>query len=292
MATLSAATLAIVYWLTMLVGAGLSCLLAVCKFVDWKRQKKCPSRHEYASSQYAADTIRTLPRRYAALFSKSETEPVAKLWHVLHLMQTGDVLHFSGRKLHSYINRIIRWTRMSHSAMVYVDAAKRVWVAEVVEKFKIERAGWWFRINFGGFQLVPIEDYVTKHPGQLYWGRVSDVYGEPTYNAAGDWIPPKFNRDLAKLAIEGSRHWGYGWACIGLQILMAIPFVKEIHYLRTWRDIGKSWGPTHSPDCSCAVSRWAEGAYQDPVPQLASQLTTPAEIERSKLWDEPVALAA
>lgn len=50
MATLSAATLAIVYWLLMIGGAGLTCLVGLCKLLWWTDPKKSHSalQHEMA----------------------------------------------------------------------------------------------------------------------------------------------------------------------------------------------------------------------------------------------------
>ncbi len=296
MATLSAATLAIVYWgvkifFAVACGiAGLCAAIAPMWWTDRKRQQAAPAPH-LQMAMHGHD-VKKLARRKAPLFSKSDDEPVARLSDVIKYMQTGDILDFCGRKFHSYINRIIRWCRSSHSAMVYRDKKDRVWVAEVIENIRIIRNGWRFKVKFGGFRLVRIEDYVAKYSGQLYWARIADVYANPHYTMDGEVIPPLFDRSKAARAIEASTKWGYGWACIGLQILQIIPFVKTIVYLRTWRNIGKNWGPDHAPDCSCAVSIWCEIAGEDPVPQLAAQLTTPAEIERTKLTDEPIALAA
>lgn len=290
----------IVYWLLMVAGysvvvVGWSCIAwAIIAtplwWTDRKRQSVRPTRHEYSSSPLNSHFLTKLPRRQSSLFARSATEPVARLSEVISRMQTGDILDFCGRKPHSYINRIARWCRSSHSAMVYVDASGNRWVAEVVERLSIIWNGWKPSIDFGGFRLVRIESYVAKYPGQLYWARIADIYAMSGYTIDGRVISPRFDRAKAAAAIEASRTWGYGWGCIGLQIIQVVPLVNVAVYLATWKSINTAWAATHASDCSCAVSLWCEAAGEDPVPGLAAQLTTPAEIERTKLTDEPVAL--
>jgi hypothetical protein len=214
------------------------------------------------------------------MFAAKTFELVARLRDVIDQIHTGDALLFSGRLPHSYLNRIACWTRMSHSAMAYRDTHGKVWAAEVIERFHIERVGWWFRVNLGGFRMVPIEDYVAKFPGQLYWARLAPEFDKPV----------EFNRQLCRNAIDASVRWRYGWCGIGFQVLTKTPFIRVLTYLLSWRNIDASWNTTRPPFCSWAVSEWATRAGQDPTPRLAPQLTTPAEIERSKLWSEPIAL--
>lgn len=287
----------VAYWLLIVTGYGFVVVawggiaFAIALMVsDRRRQGVIPKRHAYSSSPLFSKYLLTLPRQQAPICSKSETEPVAYLDQVIHLMKTGDILNFSGCRLHSYVNRIVRWCLSSHSAMVYVDSNEQRWVAEVIERFAIVWHGWKPSIDLGGFRLVRIENYVAKYPGQLYWARIADIYAEPSYTVDGKVIPPRFNRLKAAAAIEASKSLGYGWGCIGLQIVQQVVIVREIVYLRTWRNLNKNWAATHSPDCSCIVSLWCEAAGEDPVPGLAAQLTTPAEIERTKLTEEGVAL--
>ncbi len=110
----------ILYWSLSILGAGLSCLVGACKFVDWRRQKKCPSRHEYGArkGESLADHLEALPTRDAPLMATKPKERVARLSDVVHLMKNGDFLWFAGRAFHSYIIRIATFSEFSHGAIL------------------------------------------------------------------------------------------------------------------------------------------------------------------------------
>lgn len=276
-----ASTLTIIYWAIKIVGALLvaaGAALGLSKRAEDKRAALMLGRPLMGAPVARGAAVF---RRDAVPMSSGEYEITARLDDVIDKIHTGDVLLFSGKALHSYINRIACWTRMSHCGMAYRDShTKEVYFAEVVERLKIIRTGWRFRVDKGGFRKVLLREYVEKYPGQVYWGPVAEVYDHPE----------SFNRIAAHAAIDSSKAWSYGWLGILFQIRCKTPFLRIVTYVRHWRDIDKAWDKGCPPFCSWAVSLWATIAGQDPTPRLAPQLTTPAEIERSKLWDEPIAL--
>ncbi len=260
-----------------LLAALISLFVACCKLVDWKRHKKGVIN---APTAAAVGHEQVYATRQAPMFCRDSQEPVTRYDHIANDLKTGDVFLFSGRALHSYLIRIPTWSRMSHCGMIYHDSRGRILVAEVVERLQLCRDGWRFWIDKGGFRLTPLLDYVRKYPGQCYVAKVASEYDRPD----------KFNRTTARTAIEGSKHWAYGWRGIGFQILTKLPIAREIAYFFTWQDIDKPWDKKFPPFCSWADVIWATLAGQDPTPCLAPQLTTPAEIERSKLWGRKIAL--
>lgn len=253
----------------------LSCIVSLCKLVDMRRQNHKPARHEFTRSAEGG-VLAGLASRKAPVFSAKSTEKVARLADVIDSMHTGDVILFSGRGVFSYLIRIASWSPMSHAAMVLRDHAGHVFVAEVVEKFPWFTNGW----DKGGFRITRVEDYVADNPGQVYWAPVA-----PEYN-----YPLKFNRAAVARFIHESHGLSYGWLGIGYQLLTKAPFLRILTYLITWRDLDKEWNG-RPPYCSWWDTLAAMVGGQDPTPGLAPQLTTPAEIERSKLWSsEKVAL--
>lgn len=273
---MTVSTLIFAYWGAKLVAALVALVFGCAKFVDWRRQKKGavnpPTASLHGDQQYAT--------RPAPMMSSERHESVARYNHIADDLHTGDVFLFSGRALHSYLIRIPTWSRMSHCGMIYRDHGGKVLVAEVVERFKLHRNGWRFSIDKGGFNLTPLLGYVLANPGQCYVGKVAEEYDRPD----------KFNRTAAREAIDASKHWAYGYLGIAFQILTKLPFLREIAYFWTWKNIDTAWDKKFPPFCSWADSIWATIAGQDPTPCLAPQLTTPAEIERSKLWGTKVAL--
>lgn len=274
------ALLAVVYWCLKIAGAILLFVVGLwlkLRGGDKRRQLKRPGRPMIAGPVGAEPTF---AERDAPLLSRESKEPVAHVDEIESDLHTGDLFLFSGRALHSYLIRIPTWSRMSHAGMIYRDSHSRIMVAEVVERLAIIRDGWRIRFDRGGFRFVPLADYVRNHPGQCYVAKVAAEYDRPD----------RFNRTTVRMAIDASTSWGYGWRGIAFQVLTKLPLLRELAYLRTWRRIDQSWGPSYSPFCSWAVSIWATTGGQDPTPCLAPQLTTPAEIERSKLWGRKVAL--
>ncbi len=254
----------------------LSCIVSLCKLagVDRKRQK-ARGTHQFTRSLEGGDQIAGVASREAPVFSATSREKVARLADILPQMHTGDLFLFSGRKWHSYLIRIASWSPISHVGMIFKDHTGAIFVAEVVERMKF---GNW-KIDKGGFQLVPIEKYVNAYPGQAYYAPVAPEYDRPVM----------FNRGRAALAIGRAMNWQYGWFGILYQLTTKLPFIRIATYLLTWRKLDEPW-ESKPPFCSWAVNLWAQSAGQDPTPCLAPQLTSPAEIERSKLWGEKTAL--
>jgi hypothetical protein len=274
------ATTTIIWLVTLgvkLLAALVGLFVACAKFVDWRRQKKGAVNPPLAASLHEDQQYAT---RAAPCMASESREPVTRYHHIADDLHTGDLFLFSGRALHSYLIRIPTWSRMSHCGMIYRDHGGKVLVAEVVERLKLRRNGWRFSIDKGGFNLTPLIDYVRKNPGQCYVAKVATEYDRPD----------KFNRTAARSAIDASANWSYGWLGIAFQLLTKLPLLREIAYLATWKNIDRAWDKRFPPFCSWADSIWATIAGQDPTPCLAPQLTTPAEIERSKLWGRKVAL--
>lgn len=274
------AVLAIVYWLVKIAGAvalAIAALWVKLRHDDRKAMRATPSGPPVMGA--TAEGERFFARRPSPAFAPTDIEEVAFLDHVIDDIRTGDLFLFMGTAIHSYINRIADWSRFSHAMMARRDSHGKVWVAEVVERTKLGWRGWRPTADLGGFREVPLTDYVKDHPGQVYWSKVAHEYDKPAL----------FNRERVAEAIRASEKWSYGWSGIGLNLLTKMPFVRIVTYLLTWRNIDRAWDG-RPPFCSWAVSIWATVAGQDPTPCLAPQLTTPACIERSKLWGKKVAL--
>lgn len=276
MIPISATTILLLKFVAAIISV-VAAVIGLLRKFDKRKQSVGPS---FPPAHMGGAQELTFSLRPSSWISTQEVEPVANLGDVESQLHTGDVFMFSGRAFYSYGIRILTWSRMSHCGMIYRDTHGKVFVAEVVERFKLCWKGLLPGVDKGGFQLVPLRDYVAKHPGQCYVGRLAPEYATPAM----------FNRALAHAAITSSAGWHYGWPGIGFQLLCRTPFLRVLCYLLTWRRIDSAWGAKYSPFCSWAVSVWAQIAGKDPVPCLAPQLTTPADIERSLLWGKKVAL--
>lgn len=255
--------------------AVLSCIVSVVKLIDRKRHaaKATPllSSHVLGDPNYG--------ERPAPCMSAKPTDLTLALPSAMGIMRTGDLFLFSGRSVLSILIRVASWSPISHVGMIYRDTHGRIYVAEVVERLQVVWKKWRFGLSVdkGGFQLTPLAGYVKKYPGQCYFAPVANEYDKPS----------RFNRERAWDAIRESRTWTYGWCGIFFQLLTKTPFIRVVAYLATWHaiDVAKHGRP---PFCSWAVTIWATRAGQDPTPNLAPQLTTPAECERSKLWPNKI----
>ena len=225
-----------------------------------------PTRLQVASDrllgevQYgAAEHGNVVYSRPSQIVGLRRKELVVRFHDVCHLMGSGDGFWFAGRKLHSYLIRIVTNSNVSHCGILhrYADKSDAIKLIDIVE-------------GIGGRHL-DFYDEVKKYPGQYYWSPVN-------YTA---WS--EFRGDGS--AEEGLRivHKPYGRGAVILQALTRCMLSREIMYL--FQDkidrimVGKQ------PFCSMGQSLWSEiGGGIDPVPGRSPWLTTPQDTWQSMLW--------
>lgn len=262
--TVTAATLAFVYWLLKCVAAVLACLYGIVKliwFQDRRRQLTLPSRHEFASSIITNDHDYEafLPRRLAPAFASQRMEKVARFSDVAGLIKTGDVLLFSGRTFWSYIIRIATFSSISHVGIAVVDD-EGIWVVDSSE-------------GVGVTKRLLLAD-VKKWPGQWYFAQIATghrtAYSRKTVHGASQ-------------AMIGTK---YGWLGIGVQAIVNAPVLREVAYFTNLRRLF----PKLLPFCSGFVAKVMRIGGIDPVRARDIVLVTPQDIFQSAVITEPIAL--
>ena len=262
--TVTAATLAFVYWLLKCVAAVLACLYGIVKliwFQDRRRQLTLPSRHEFASSIITNDHDYEafLPRRLAPAFASQRMEKVARFSDVAGLIKTGDVLLFSGRTFWSYIIRIATFSSISHVGIAVVDD-EGIWVVDSSEGVGVTK-----RLLF---------DDIKAYPGQWYHAQIATGH-RTAYSRKSVYG--------AALAMVGNK---YGWWGIAVQTVIHLPILRELAY---FGGIDR-WFAQLLPFCSAAVVKLCRIGHLELVRARDAALCTPQDVFQSPSICEPIAL--
>jgi hypothetical protein len=269
--TLSAATLAIVYWCVKIVGALVVAALSIFAalwHIDRKRQKCVPARHEFMlpvkgtldGSELTLSKAVLSADRPAPLFSGGKTEKVARLSDVEHLLEPGDLGVFSGRAIFSFVVRFLGYTSISHAWLVDRKADGKLYVID-----SCEGKGVTHRL---------LSDEVAKYPGQYYVSRIAWPY----------------RRHYKRLAAMG---WArsmlgnkYGYLSIVFQAVIHTPFIRVLAYMLN----AARWVANALPYCSGFDLIACREGRLDLVPGRDPALTNPQDIFQSLAAEEWIAL--
>lgn len=244
------------YWTLSLLGAGLSCLLATCKFVDWRRQKKCPAmQHGFSMGASAS----SLPIRRAPAMAGQKFEHVAKFSDVARFIRTGDGGKYSGRRIFSYIVRFLSFSDASHWWVPLVDD-EGIWIVDSCEG--------------RGVTKRLLCDEVKAHPGQYSWAPIASEFQR------------EYNRDAVAKGLLADVGMPYGWGGIFLQFLIHCPILREIAYLTSIDKLFLNL----KPFCSGFGLIKTRLGRIDPVKGREPQLVVPQEMAQSPVYGEWVAL--
>jgi len=241
------------------VAALLALFVASAKFVDWRRHKAVPLGVNLRSAGpvWALDHLAV---RQAPMMSGKVNERVAKLPEVASLIQTGDVLTFSGRAVFSYIIRIATYSDCSHCGLAYRDD-EGLWVIDSCEGKGVTK------------RLLASE--VKQYPGQWRWARIRHE------------LQHSYDREAA--GREALKHVGktkYGWGGIGLQSLIHLPILRELAYfLRLDQFVKQSL----KPFCSMFLNALLR-AGDGPAFSCADWLVVPRDFAVSPSLEPHVAL--
>lgn len=246
----------VIYWTLGIAGAALSCLVSACKFVDWRRHKTAPTRHEYGAS---SDLIKSLPLRPAPVMAGKRMERVARYKDVAHRIRTGDGGKYSGRRIFSYLVRFFTYSDASHWWAPYVDE-EGVWIVDSCEGRGVTK-----RLLY---------DEVKAHPGQYYWAAIAPEFRD------------EYKRGVVGGALLADLGCPYGWFGIVLQCIIHCPVLRELAYVtKVDRLFAKL-----KPFCSgFGLIKTRLGGI-DPVKGRDPQLVTPQDMSQSPVYGEWVAL--
>lgn len=248
-----------ILWIASLLAAITAIIANIARLVDRKRQRLSPARHEYMG---LADPIENLPKRAAPMLAGKTMERVAKFCDIAKLIQTGDLISFSGRTLFAYAIRAFTYSDKSHVGVALVDD-EGIWIIDSCEGVGVTK-----RLLY---------DDVKAYPGQYYFHPASKEF---------KW---RFNRDrIADAALQAvGDNTKYGWAGIALQFVLHAPVLRTLAYLLGFASCSRF---TKRPFCSMAVANWVRKTGVDPVPHRDSQLVTPQDVCQSMLYPEGVAI--
>lgn len=258
---MSAATLAVIYWVIKIVGAAFVALAAALGFAHKVDKKRARSTPEFMRCYVPEDGIITAERP-APLMAGRPKEKVAYFGEVASQIKHGDVLTFSGRTLWSYLLRIATFSDVSHCGMVCRDD-EGLWIVDSCEG--------------RNFTKRLLADEIKQYPGQWRWHSIRKEFRHNYHRIrAVDYF-------LEKIANKAK----YGWAGIALKFFTVTPILREIAYL-TRLDLLPFY--RNRPFCSQAVKDAMHRGSLDPVPGRDSQLVVPQEINQSLAINEGVAL--
>ncbi len=248
-----------ILWFVSLLAGLFSIAASIAKLKDRSRQRLRPTRGEYKGT---VDPIESLPTRQAPPLAGRRMEKVARYADIAHLIQSGDLISFSGRTLFAYAIRCFTYSDKSHVGIAVVDD-EGLWIVDSCEGLGVTK-----RLLF---------DDIKRYCGQYYWHPIR----------AG--MKHFYKREkCTKLAMDSVRaNVKYGWAGIVLQFILHAPVLRTLAYLVGFASCKRF---TERPFCSMAVTQWMRGAALDPVPGRDPQLVVPQDLNQSLAFEEGIAL--
>jgi len=184
------------------------------------------------------------------------------------LLKEGDILLFVGRGLIAFF--IQRYTngKHSHVAMAHLDG--ETW--ECVE----------FREFIGG-RSVSLRSQVSGNPTMIEVFRPLDNISYQELNIDNEIVVvnKKYTKEIAANTVKDIIKWtgqSYGWVNIWSMMLRFIPFFR----LFTKQNLDDDELST-AKVCSTAVTIALRKNYMDPVPYMADDRVSPADLARSPL---------
>lgn len=248
-----------ILWIASLLAAITAIAANIARLVDRKRQRLAPTRHEYTG---CADPVDNLPKRAAPILAGRKMDRVARWSDIAQLIQTGDLISFSGRTLFAYVIRAFTYSDKSHVGVAVVDD-EGIWIVDSCEGLGVTK-----RL---------LHDDVRAYPGQYYWHQASKEF--------------RYRYKREKIAASAMQAVGanvqYGWAGIILQFILHCPVLRTFAYLLGFASCSRF---TKRPFCSMAATNWIRTSSVDPVPGRDSQLIVPQELCQSMLFPEGVAI--
>ena len=248
-----------ILWVLSALAAITAIVANVAKLIDRKRQTLRPTRHEYTG---LVDPIESLPKRAAPMLAGRTMERVAKFADVSQLIQTGDLISFSGRTLFAYAIRCFTYSDKSHVGIVVKDD-EGIWIVDSCEGLCVTK-----RVLY---------DDIKAYPGQYYF--------HPIRHGLRHFY--KREKCAAKAMESVRANVKYGWAGIVLQFILHAPVLRTLAYLIGFASCKRF---TERPFCSMAVTSWMRGAALDPVIGRDPQLVVPQDLNQSLAFEEGIAL--
>ena len=209
---LSAASLAVVYWLlkcaaaaVALVGAAIYAVVhTLVALKDRKRMKAAPPQTCHAAFN-ARDAMAHLGTRPSPCFASMPKEKVAHLAEVAQFIRPGDPLGFAGKSFFGIAVRIVKYCLFSHVLMVAEpEGDKEATVIDCCEGVGVSERS--------------LAAEVTKYPGQIYWGVIHPAFDE------------HYHRDHAVTWARSQIGQPYGYAAIAFQVALSTPGLRELAF--------------------------------------------------------------
>jgi len=187
-----------------------------------------------------------------------------------NIIKEGDILLFKGTGFIGFLIKRYTDGEHSHVAMAHLDGD--TW--ECVE----------FREFIGG-RSVSLRSQVSNNPTTIDVFRPLNNISYEDFNENNEIIivNKRYTEEVAKNTVKDIIKWtgqSYGWINIFTMIVRFIPFAKLLLKQDTDDDDDEL---SHAKVCSTAVTIALRKNYMDPVPYLADDRVSPADLARSPL---------
>jgi hypothetical protein len=181
------------------------------------------------------------------------------------ILQEGDILLFRGEGLISFF--IKRYTGGVHSHVALASKYNNTWMCVEFREFK-------------GGRSVSLLSQVEENKKNIDVFRpVKTIsYDKMDENGNISLVEKKYTKDIASAMTEDIIKWTgqpYGWINIFKMFLRFIPFARFFQQNINDDDVAKA------KVCSTAVTVALRKEFMDPVPYLADERVSPADLARS-----------
>jgi hypothetical protein len=183
------------------------------------------------------------------------------------VIKEGDILLFRGSGIIGFFIKRYTGGVHSHVGVVHKDGD----ILECVE----------FR-EFKGGRVVSLKGQVDAHPLKIDVFRPVSTISYDIMDTEGniETLEKKYTKDVAKSMTEDIIRWtgqSYGWKNIWKMFSRFVPIVRLFKQNIDDDEVA------HAKVCSTAVTISLRRNYMDPVPYLADERVSPADLARSPL---------
>ena len=182
------------------------------------------------------------------------------------LLQEGDILLFRGKGLISFL--IKRYTGGVHSHVALASKCNDTWMCVEFREFK-------------GGRSVALESQIQGNDNVDVFRPVNSIsYQEMNENGDINNIEKFYTPETAESMTQDIIKWTgqpYGWKNIFKMFLKFVPFVRLFKQNINDNDIAEA------KVCSTAVAVALRKEFMDPVPYLADEKVSPADLARSPI---------
>ena len=181
------------------------------------------------------------------------------------ILQEGDILLFRGEGLISFL--IKRYTGGVHSHVALASKYNNTWMCVEFREFK-------------GGRSVSLLSQVEENKKNIDVFRPVKTISYDKMDKNGNicLVEKKYTKDIASAMTEDIIKWTgqpYGWINIFKMFLRFIPFARIFQQNINDDDVAKA------KVCSTAVTVALRKEFMDPVPYLADERVSPADLARS-----------